>query len=1685
MVTKTVDDGSENTLRWAIAKAHADDVSNSELIRFAIGSGTQTITLQSELDPIDHNNTTVDGTSQPGYTGIPLIQLRSGNPLADEAINVAGSNGYLIEGLDIRGFKQNFGTGIFTDGSNGMITRNVIIGNRIGVRCQSRGISGEAARDNNVIGGTNPDDGNVISGNLDAGVVLIGAQGDKVQGNLIGTTVDGLSALPNGVGVLIEEDSENNLIGGTDPSAVNVISGNTAAGVYITDLPDTTGPVSSFNQVQGNVIGIGLDGTALGNDKGVVIDNGTHGNTIGGTDPGAGNIISGNVGYGVEIDSTGRNDVVANFIGPDALGSAGSGNLIGVVIDGGDGDQNITDNVISANRSGGVQIGGGSSGTVVAGNRIGTDPSGMVALGNGEAFLDGGGTGDGVFIAFASDNTVVGNLISGQTENGVVITGAGTTGNRLQGNRIGTDITGAPKLPNLHGVVIEQGAGDNQVGDASPGDGNLIAGNKNAGVLITGAGTTNNKVRANEIFNNSDGVDIEDGATSNEIGGADPLDGNVIEANVTFSDLSHDPTAGIRIDGANANHVMQNRIDENEEGVVIENGANSNVIGGDQSAAEGNMITQNHGDGVAISGSGTHQNLLVNNLIGANFGDGVLIAAGASSNTVGEKGSGNMIGGSGAAGVMVQGHGTTLNLIAGNQIESNEIGVDIEDGASTNGVGTVVPEPVGNVIRANRSFGVRISGSGTSFNEVEACDIGSMTSDPELANGTGVRVDGGATSNFIGEVDPGSGNHIFGNMEDGVDIRDSGTSHNAILSNLIGGTVVVDGAPATGDGVRIGPGASNNIVGVPADLVGGRDVGNVITQNSGRGVNVVGDDATGNSIRANSIFDNTVLGIDLGNNGVTQNTSGGPHTGPNNLQNFPTLLSVTVDMATNTGSVSFMLDSGADNQYVVDFYANTAADPSNHGQGRTYLGHMLVPAVNVPATFTFTPVPGQPYISATATDLAGNTSEFSGAAAPSPLQILNGRLLVRLDDSQPFRVQRDPFFPRLLDLAFGGDKPFVVSVDPSAFTGVEVDGGANDAIAIDAVPAGVSLAVNASTGSVVSVSPSARDLGTIQGSLQVTAGEGTALDLNDSGAAAGRTYDLTSNTLTWGGPGAVTFSLPGPVTLTGTPFNDAVDVRSVPGNPVTIHGGGGANDKLVGPDADNTWLLARPAGAEGTLDGSVVFDSFASLVGGQGRDRFVVPDGATVPEFLSGGDGATGGANNTLDLSSWTGPLTEHITTTVYGGNVTTPSGGVETVVVRAFALCQNVLGGQGDDRFVFDQGFGLTTADGGGGSNTLDFSPYFRSPSFLSPPAWVFEILGHNSGLVPGVITSYRNIQSLVGTKVDDRYAFRGTAYLDGTIDGQGGTNSLEYQQATVPVTVNLQTSSASGVNYRGGSAPQQGGISNIQNFVGSQSAPSTLIGPDTNDTWTIDGPNSGHLAGFGFTNFSNLVGGAAADTFAFRQGGSVSGAVDGAGATNALDYSQYTGDIVVDLPLGLASLIRQGAAGGVFHVANVTGGVGNALLVGDANANLLTGGTGRNVLIGGAGSDTLDASRSLDDNLLIGGRTDWDGNVAALDAIFAEWTRTDLGFSDRRSDLLNGTNSQAKTPLNQAGGQLVLLTPATNPRSTNGTVHADGAADTLIGADLASPLTGRRAHNWFLYDAPDVLVNVDSGSDRKNKVT
>jgi hypothetical protein len=158
----------------------------------------------------------------------------------------------------------------------------------------------------------------------------------------------------------------------------------------------------------------------------------------------------------------------------------------------------------------------------------------------------------------------------------------------------------------------------------------------------------------------------------------------------------------------------------------------------------------------------------------------------------------------------------------------------------------------------------------------------------------------------------------------------------------------------------------------------GSGAGNIIAFNGLSGV-VVNQASFGNTISRNSIHTNDALGIDLGNDeDVTTNDYQDTDTGPNNLQNFPILAAGFTGPGFTVLRGNF--NSTPNTAFTIDFYLSQAADPTGHGEGQTYLGtRTVITSANGDAKVTFRmfgSVPGGSIVSATATDPAGNTSEF-------------------------------------------------------------------------------------------------------------------------------------------------------------------------------------------------------------------------------------------------------------------------------------------------------------------------------------------------------------------------------------------------------------------------------------------------------------------------------------------------------------------------------------------------------------------------------------------------------------------------------------------------------------------------------------------------------------------------------------
>ena len=290
-VTNTNDSGA-GSLRQAIIDANGSPVADT--IGFNIpGSPPYSIPLVSPLPPITEA-TIIDGTTQTGFSGVPIIELNGSGAGAgaDGLYITAGSS--TIKALVINRFN---GSGIVISIKGGNSVQGCYVGTSAN-GFAAQGNSGTGIRvvdsDSNMIGGITTSARNLISGNSDYGIKIVSGSNNSVQGNFIGTNVSGSLALANTLGGVYLA-SPNNTIGGTVAGARNVISGNFTSGVFL------FGSSASGNSILGNYIGTDVNGTAfLGNYYGVYLQDAPS-NIVGGKIAGARNVISGNQVYGVYV----------------------------------------------------------------------------------------------------------------------------------------------------------------------------------------------------------------------------------------------------------------------------------------------------------------------------------------------------------------------------------------------------------------------------------------------------------------------------------------------------------------------------------------------------------------------------------------------------------------------------------------------------------------------------------------------------------------------------------------------------------------------------------------------------------------------------------------------------------------------------------------------------------------------------------------------------------------------------------------------------------------------------------------------------------------------------------------------------------------------------------------------------------------------------------------------------------------------------------------------------------------------------------------------------------------------------------------------------------------------------------------------------------------------------------------
>ena len=438
VVTTTKDENgacdASCSLREAIIAANADPA--PDVIGFAIPesdpgfqavTGSWLIQPKGESYPVITEPVTIDGRTQPGFTDQPMIEL-SGGMFSDARVglHLAASNS-VIRGLIVSDWPE------------------VLDNNTSACGC---------------------------------GIILDGADHCIIEGNFVGTDATGMQVKPNGLAGIGIVRGANNLVGGTTVEARNVISGNRKGFQFGFGVGTFIRSSNVNNTIAGNYIGVDKTGlTALPNANGVLLN--SPNNTVGGTDPGAGNVIAGNARDMVHVNeasaSAAGNEILGNYIGLTALGTGASNEGFGC----------------------GVRV-------------IDADDAVIGSPGNGNLIA---GTSCAISIGFSDVRSTSGHLI--------------------QANMIGVDALGQP-LGNGTSVTLDN-VFNARIGGTGLGEGNVVAHSTfGAGIAVrlhtTCSGCTSgtfrsnqNRILSNLIFDNSRrGIDLgNDGVTANDAGDGD------------------------------------------------------------------------------------------------------------------------------------------------------------------------------------------------------------------------------------------------------------------------------------------------------------------------------------------------------------------------------------------------------------------------------------------------------------------------------------------------------------------------------------------------------------------------------------------------------------------------------------------------------------------------------------------------------------------------------------------------------------------------------------------------------------------------------------------------------------------------------------------------------------------------------------------------------------------------------------------------------------------------------------------------------------------------------------------------------------------------------------------------------------------------------------------------------------
>ena len=654
------------------------------------------------------------------------------------------------------------------------------------------------------------------------------------------------------------------------------------------------------------------------------------------------NVISGNATAGIVLDGVSNNTISGNKIGTNYNATDTVPNYQGIYLSANSSSNTISNNVISGNSLSAIALEGASNNTITA-NKIGTNYDGTLAIPNNQ----------GIYLRSSAQNNIIGgnsenqrNILSGNTNAGIVLENSGTRNNVIKGNYIGVDASGSLPLSNHYGVIAMTNANSNRIGGTTVGERNIISANTEIGVYIESCdsnvvcgniigldktGTQMFKFADGDSLIQANGTEINTTGKHNIIGGSTPEERNIISGNRVYGCIYYGNCSNNNICGNYIGTDINGEIAmPNATGICVDGSSHQNIM-------ENNVLSGNRSYGLFIVTRGTDDNIFRGNFVGTNASGtsalpndvGLMLAADAKRNIIGgdSESDRNIFSGNLYAGIEITDLGTENNIIKGNYI-----GVDATGNAALpNENGIIVSALVkhltieNNIISANRR-----------------------------------------NSDYTPQ-----GNTLQGSGF-GIVITDQAESIN-VFNNKIGtGKYTEIALGNSASGILIAGGATNC-------LIGGPEKGNIIANNDTAGIVLMDETTLNNRISQNSFYSNHYSGIDIQPLGTNDNDNGDLDEGCNHLMNYPEIQSVVHNETQGITWASGILDTQNPQYATIElFIANAETTLGTPREGRIYLGSCHPnPDGWWNITIDESPATTSDFIVATATDASGNTSEFS------------------------------------------------------------------------------------------------------------------------------------------------------------------------------------------------------------------------------------------------------------------------------------------------------------------------------------------------------------------------------------------------------------------------------------------------------------------------------------------------------------------------------------------------------------------------------------------------------------------------------------------------------------------------------------------------------------------------------------